>query len=133
VTACALLRMPRRVPRCLPGAALHLRALNRLGWAIVAVGATAATVAGCATTTVAGHEVPGESARTAASLEAVLLTGTELDAALGASGMTADHQKHPCRRHPVHHADRVPRGKQHGRRAGVRRDELEFSADPECP
>ncbi|CAN5314851.1 hypothetical protein BH09ACT8_BH09ACT8_66520 [soil metagenome] len=90
MTASGLLRMPRRVPRSLPGAAFHLRALNRLGCAIVAVGATAATVTGCATTMVAGHEVPGEAARVATDLNAVLLTGTELDAALGAAGMATD-------------------------------------------
>lgn len=61
--------------------------------AILAVGATAATASGCATTTVAGREMPGEPARTAASLGAVLLTGPELDAAMGAAGMAADTAK----------------------------------------
>lgn len=134
MTAPAILRMPRPVPRCLPGAALHLRALNRLGCAIVAVSATAATVTGCATATVAGHEVPGEAARRATDLNAVLLTDTELDAALGAAGMATDTTTSTM-------VDDTPYTtpteclavSSHGRRAGVRRDELDLGAHQQRP
>ena len=57
---------------------------------VVAVGMVAA--AGCSTTT-AGQQAPGEAARAAADLEAVLLTGAEIDAAMDASGMAADTTK----------------------------------------
>lgn len=64
--------------------------VSRLNCAIVAACAVAFAATGCATTTVSGHEVPGEAARAAAGLEAVLLTGPELDAAVGGSGMAVD-------------------------------------------
>lgn len=44
-------------------------------------------------TTTAGQQAPGEAARAAADLEAVLLTGAEIDAAMDASGMAADTTK----------------------------------------
>ena len=54
---------------------------------------TLAAVAGCSTTTVAGHQVPGEAARKAADLNAVLLSADEVAAAMGASGMAAEATK----------------------------------------
>lgn len=49
--------------------------------------------AGCGTTTVPGHQIPGEPARQAADLNAVLLTTAEVDAAIGATDMSADTTK----------------------------------------
>lgn len=49
--------------------------------------------AGCGTTTVPGHQIPGEPARQAADLNAVLLTAAEVDAAIGATDMSADTTK----------------------------------------
>ncbi|SBS76641.1 Lipoprotein LppH (modular protein) [uncultured Mycobacterium sp.] len=62
-----------------------------LSWTIVTIGVVAAT-SGC-TTTVAGQQEPGAAARAAVDLEGVLLTGAEVDAAMGASGMAADTTK----------------------------------------
>lgn len=64
----------------------------RLGFALVALGSVTAAATACSTT-LAGQQAPGEAARAAANLQAVLLTGAEVDAAMGASGMTADTTK----------------------------------------
>lgn len=58
------------------------------GWVILAAIVSLA-VAGCQTT-VAGQQEPGQAARHAADLDAVLLTTSEVDAAMAATGMAAD-------------------------------------------
>lgn len=58
------------------------------GWVTLAAIVSLA-VAGCETT-VAGHQEPGPAARHAADLSAVLLTASEVDAAMAATGMAAD-------------------------------------------
>ena len=64
----------------------------RVSRAAIALAVVVAAVAGC-TTTVAGQQTPGEAAKAAADLESVLLTGPELDATMGATGMAADTTK----------------------------------------
>lgn len=58
------------------------------GWVILAAIVSLA-VAGCQTT-VAGQQESGQAARHAADLDAVLLTTSEVDAAMAATGMAAD-------------------------------------------
>lgn len=89
MTARARLTVGRHRVSSLTGATRLRRARHGLRCAIVASCVTA-TATGCATTTVAGQEVPGQPARAAASLEALLLTGPELDTAMKTTDMVAD-------------------------------------------
>jgi hypothetical protein len=60
-----------------------------LMWRGALAAITALTVAGC-TSTVTGHQEPGDAARRASDLNALLLSPDEIDSDMAATGMTVD-------------------------------------------